>query len=57
MTTPDEKPSIPEPKRPEFDLEQVIQEQQHKRGIAAIINMWPGNESDEEIEQALKELS
>ena len=28
-----------------------------KRGLAAVVGKWPGDETDEEIAQALKELS
>lgn len=49
--------SIPKPVRQKFDLRDTVREQQHKMGIAAVIGKWPGDESDEQIEQALKELS
>jgi hypothetical protein len=49
--------SIPKPVRQHFDLRETVREQQHKLGIAAIIGKWPGDETEEEIRQALKELS
>jgi hypothetical protein len=49
--------TIPKPIWKHFELRDVVRQQQHKMGIAAVIGKWPGEESDEEIEQALKELS
>jgi hypothetical protein len=49
--------TIPKPKRSRFDLREVICEQKHKRGVAAIYGKWPGDESDEDIESALKEIN
>jgi hypothetical protein len=49
--------SIPKPVRKQFDLRDAARDQHHKMGIAAVIGKWPGNETDEQIEQALKELS
>jgi hypothetical protein len=49
--------AIPKPVRKQFDLQDNVREQPCKMGIAAVIGKWPGEESDEEIEQALKELS
>lgn len=49
--------TIPRPVWKHFDLREIVGEQQHKMGIAAVIGKWPGEESDDEIEQALKELS
>jgi hypothetical protein len=48
---------IPRPRRKKFDLREIVNEQAHKKGIAAILGKWPGDESDEEIEHVLKELS
>ena len=48
--------AIPKPKRSRFDLKEIVREQQHKKGVAAIFGKWPGDESDEEIEAALKEI-
>jgi hypothetical protein len=48
--------SIPKPKRTRFDLREAIKDQQHKKGVAAIYGKWPGNETDEEIEAALREI-
>jgi hypothetical protein len=44
-------------RREQFDLYETIRSQQHKKGLAAIIGKWPGDESDDEIALALKELS
>jgi hypothetical protein len=48
---------VPKPVRKQFDLRETVREQQHKMGLTAIIGKWPGDETDEQIEQALKELS
>lgn len=40
-----------------LDLHKVHQAQSHKKGMAAIYGKWPGDETDEEIERALKDLS
>jgi hypothetical protein len=48
---------IPAARTRRFDLRRVIQEQAHKKGIGAIMGMWPGDETDEEIERALRDLS
>ena len=47
----------PVPTRKRLDIREVIQEQKQRQGLSAIIGKWPGNETDEEIEAALKELS
>lgn len=49
--------AIPTPVRQQFDIRDVLREQPHKLGVAGIIGKWPGDETDEEIEQALRELS
>jgi hypothetical protein len=49
--------TIPKPVWKMFDLRDTVREQQHKLGIAAVIGKWPGDETDEQIEEALKELS
>ena len=36
---------------------QLHQAQSDKKGLAAIYGKWPGEESDEEVERVLKELS
>jgi hypothetical protein len=48
---------LPAPMRQKFDLRHVLHEQRQKRGVAAIMGQWPGDETDEKIEQALRELS
>lgn len=47
---------IPKPIRRKYDLRQVLREQQHKKGLSAIFGKWPGNETDEQVQQALQEL-
>lgn len=49
--------AIPKPVRQKFDLRDTLRDQQHKPGITAIVGKWPGDETDGEIEQALRELS
>ncbi|MCH7990713.1 MAG: hypothetical protein IID46_16355 [Planctomycetes bacterium] len=49
--------TVPQPTRQKLDVRQVLREQQHKKGLAAIFGKWPGDETEEEIEQALQELS
>ena len=34
-----------------------FKEQSHKRGVAAIVGKWPGDETDEQINDWLEELS
>ena len=48
--------TVPKPKRSRFDLREILREQQHKKGVAAIYGKWPGDETDEQIAAALKEL-
>lgn len=47
---------IPAARPRRFDLKQVIRGQSHKPGAAAIFGQWPGDETDEQIEQALRNL-
>jgi hypothetical protein len=46
----------PTPDRRKFDVRRVLHEQRHKKGVAAILGQWPGDESDEEIDEWLKQL-
>ena len=48
---------MPAPSRRKLDVREIVREQSYKRGLAAIIGKWPGDETDEEIEAALQELS
>jgi hypothetical protein len=48
--------TVPKPKRSRYDLREALREQQHKEGVAAIFGKWPGDETDEEVAAALKEL-
>jgi hypothetical protein len=38
-------------------MKEWIRNRQDKKGIGAIMGKWPGDESDEEIERALREIS
>ncbi len=49
--------TVPKPVRKKFDLRDTLRDQQHKPGVAAIIGKWPGDETDEQVAEALKELS
>ena len=49
--------TLPKPRRRRFDVGQIVREQSHKKGVEAILGKWPGDETDEEIEQGLKDLS
>jgi hypothetical protein len=49
--------AIPKPVRQHFDIREAIREQQNKLGVAAIIGKWPGNETEDEIRQALRDLN
>lgn len=48
---------IPIPGRRRLDVKNILREQSHKRGLAAIMGKWPGDETDEEVAAALQELS
>ncbi len=48
---------MPKPNAPRFDLRRFLREQGHKRGVAAIIGKWPGDETDEQIDEWLEEIS
>ena len=47
---------IPHGIPPSGDARRATREQPAKRGIAAIIGKWPGEETDEEVEAALRRL-
>ncbi len=49
--------TVPKPVRQKTDLRQILREQKNKRGVAAVLGKWPGDETDLEIEQALREMS
>jgi hypothetical protein len=49
--------SMPRPVLHELDLRSLHEPQGPRSGIAAIFGKWPGEESDEEFEQAVSELS
>jgi len=48
---------MPSPSRRRLDVRQIVREQSQKRGVAAIIGKWPGDETDDVIAEALQELS
>jgi hypothetical protein len=47
---------MPRATRRRMDVREVLREQSHKRGVAAIIGKWPGDETDEQIAAALQDL-
>lgn len=49
--------TVPQPARQKLDVRETVRKQQHKTGLAAVFGKWPGDETDEEIAQALQELS
>ncbi len=49
--------TIPEAPSARLDLREIELRQRRKRGIAAIIGRWPGDETDEQVEAALREIS
>jgi len=48
---------VPEGKPSVLDVAQIVREQRAKRGVAGIFGKWPGDETDEQVEQALAEIS
>lgn len=42
---------------PKSNIQRTIRDQAHKRGIAAIIGKWPGDETEDQIQEALRRLS
>lgn len=49
--------TVPRPVSSRLDMGRVLGEQSQKKGLAAVFGKWPGDETDEQIEQALRELS
>lgn len=49
--------SMPRPVLQDLDLRTLHEPQGPRSGLAAIFGRWPGDESDEELERALSELS
>ena len=45
---------VPRPNAQRYDSRRVLKEQSHKRGVAAIIGKWPGEETDEQIDVWLR---
>ena len=48
---------LPEPGDARLDVHALRVSQGRKRGLAAVVGQWPGDETDEEIAELLKELS
>ena len=49
--------TLPRPRRRRLDMRDSLREQGHKKGVGAILGQWPGDETDDAIEQALEEMS
>jgi hypothetical protein len=49
--------SVPAAHTRPLDIGAILRQQERKRGIAAIFGRWPGDETDEEIETALREMN
>ncbi len=49
--------TVPKPTPDKLDVGRIVRQQRHKRGVAAVLGKWPGDETDEQVEQALAELS
>ncbi|MDZ4852645.1 MAG: hypothetical protein SGI77_25430 [Pirellulaceae bacterium] len=47
---------VPQPKTARSNIGQIVRDQSHKKGLAAIIGKWPGQETDDEIALALQEM-
>ncbi len=47
----------PKPQHRALDVRNAAGQHRRKKGLSAVFGRWPGNETDEEIEQALRELS
>ncbi len=48
---------IPRPTLPLIDVDASLRQQDQDHGVSSIIGNWPGDETDEKIDSALKELS
>lgn len=48
--------AVPKPTQKKLDLRDTFRNQQHKLGVAAIFGKWPGDETDEEVADALRGL-
>ena len=48
---------IPPAKKRRFDLKEVLHQQSHKKGVGAIMGRWLGDETDEQVDQALRDIS
>lgn len=49
--------TMPRPTLQQADVDEALRDRDHKGGVSSIIGQWPGDETDEEIASALKELS
>jgi hypothetical protein len=48
---------LSKPPHAKLNANTILSDQKHKKGIHAVFGKWPGDETDDEIEQALEELS
>lgn len=48
---------LPEPSDARVDIQTLHMPHGRKRGLAAVVGQWPGDETDEEIAELLRELS
>ena len=48
---------MPAPREVRIDAKSLLRPTSQKNGIAAIFGKWPGDETDEQVEAALREIS
>ena len=48
---------IPPAKKRRFDLDEILSQESHKKGFGAILGQWLGDETDDQVEQALLDIS
>lgn len=48
---------LPAPSRAKLDVREMLRPQPQKRGLKAVFGKWPGDETDEQVAEALRELS
>ena len=56
-TASNHNPAGTAPPPPLPSVAEIVRRQQLKGGVSAVFGQWPGDETDEEIERGLKELS
>jgi len=49
--------TFPRPVTPRLNIRKLLHEQRNKKGVSAVFGKWPGDETEEQLEQALRELS